>query len=69
MLDIKSAFNSVRRTDILRLLEELGVKNYLLGLIDEYLWYRSIILHDGERYFNVEFPQGSCLARFSAWLL
>lgn len=32
-LDIKSAFNSVRITDILRFLEEPGVETYLLGLI------------------------------------
>lgn len=67
-LYIKSVFNSVRRTDIHRLLERLGVEHDHLSLIDDYFWYRSVILHEGEHYFNVEVLQGSCLCPI-LWLV
>lgn len=60
-LDIKSAFSSVRRSDILGQLEESGFEHSLLGLIDDYLCNCSIILHEGEHFYNVGMPQGSCL--------
>lgn len=63
-LDIKPAFNNALRTDILRFLEELGVEPWLLGLIDDYLWYRSVFLSDGEHYFDTGVPQGSCLGPY-----
>lgn len=67
-LDILSVFNSIRRTDILLFLEELGVKPYLLGVIDDYLWYRLILLNEGEHYFNVGVLQGSYLNHL-VWLV
>lgn len=58
-IDIKSAFNSVSRTDILRFLEKLRLEQYLLGFIDDYVWYPSIIFHEGENFYNVGIPKGS----------
>lgn len=60
-LEIESAFTSVRRTDILRLLEEFGVEHYILCLTGDYLWHCSIILHEGEHYFKDGVPKGSYL--------
>lgn len=61
-LDINSAFISACRTDILCFLEEFGIEHSLLGMIDDYLWNRSIILSEGEYYFNVDVPRDSVSA-------
>lgn len=67
-LDILSVFNSIRRTDILLFLEELAVEPYFLGVIDDYLWYRLILLNEGEHYINVGVLQGSYL-NHTVWLV
>lgn len=60
-LDINSAFNNIYRTEIIRYLEELGVEYSHLGLIENYLWSRSVILVQVETHFQVGMAQGSCL--------
>lgn len=67
--NIKKAFNSARRKeDLFILLEKYRVPLDLLGLIDSFLWIRSVISNTNERYFNVGLPQGSCLGLIF-WLL
>lgn len=60
-LDIKNAFYSVQGIDIPRLLEEFDLEIRILGVIDGSFWFCSIILNDGEHYFNAGIPQASCL--------
>lgn len=63
--DINIAFKIVRRADVIRTLEDEGVDPYLLELIEDYLYTHSVFIHQGEYFFNVRVPQGSCLGLFS----
>lgn len=60
-LAIKNAFYSVQRIDSPRLLEEFDLETRILGVIDGFFWFCSIILNDREHYFNAGILQASCL--------
>lgn len=66
-LDVKNAFNSDRRTELLRLLAEYGVPPELLDLTDSFLWNRTVISNINEHYFNVKVRRRRTFGRFSCW--
>ncbi|GBM67530.1 putative RNA-directed DNA polymerase from transposon X-element [Araneus ventricosus] len=62
-LDISNAFNSVRWSDIIRILFEEEVPEYLIKMIRDFLSDRFIVDEENcfEFQYNVGVPQGSCL--------
>ncbi|GBM44731.1 hypothetical protein AVEN_103195-1 [Araneus ventricosus] len=62
-LDISNAFNSVRWSDIIRILFEEEVPEYLIQMIKDFLSDRFIVDEENcfEFQYNVGVPQGSCL--------
>ncbi|GBO17771.1 Putative protein in type-1 retrotransposable element R1DM [Araneus ventricosus] len=62
-LDISNAFNSVRWSDIIRILFEEEVPEYLIKMIRDFLSERFIVDEENcfEFQYNVGIPQGSCL--------
>lgn len=68
-LDIRNAFNSVRRYDILTLLRKKCVPKKLYFLITSFLEDRTYLTRCGEIYmYNLGVPQGSCVGPV-LWLL
>lgn len=67
-LDIKNAFNSCRRADIMRILRGYQIPLELQGLVASFLTDRSVLEGNGELKYNVGVPQGSCLGP-TLWLV
>lgn len=68
-LDIKNAFNSIHKNDILEIMDLYNFPYNLKRMIDEYLRNRKVqVTNDEYLDFNVGVPQGSSLGP-SLWLI
>lgn len=60
-VDVRNAFNSAPWNQIVKRLINIGISQYLINIIDDYLYQRSIQISGKKMKINTGVPQGSVL--------
>lgn len=69
ILDIKNAFDSIRKNSLLKIMDEIQVPTKLKHMISDYIHNRKIIIKENEYLnYNTGVPQGSSIGP-TLWLM